>query len=280
MNEQANITALAALAHPGRMSVFRLLARRLPDTVPAGELVEALGLKPSTLSVYVGILTRAGLIRQTRHGRSIHYGIDLAPTASLVEYLVNDCCRGRPELLAALLSQQDPTQPRPEGKRFNVLFVCSGNSARSIFAEAILNAEGGTRFVAYSAGTKPRRQLNPYSVEVLRAHGHDVDRFYPKDVQGFFEPGAPKMDFVFTVCDRAANEECPPFLGQPVTAHWGMPEPGRTQGTPAECARAFEDCYATMHRRLAEFMALPFTSLSRLSLQHELDQIGRDEPAA
>lgn len=116
MSEKANIAALTALAHPGRMAVFRLLARRTPDTVSAGELTEALSLKPSTLSVYLGILTRAGLIQQTRLGRSLHYSIDLALTGALIEYLVNDCCRGRPELFVSLMSQNTTGQANRPGK--------------------------------------------------------------------------------------------------------------------------------------------------------------------
>lgn len=275
MNDKANIAALAALAHPGRMAVFRLLARRTPDTVSAGELTKALSMKPSTLSVYLGILTRAGLIQQTRRGRSLLYGIDLALTGSLVDYLVNDCCRGRPELLTALLSQREQDGAASDQKVFNVLFVCTGNSTRSIFAEAILKAEGGTQFRAFSAGTRPRAALKPFTEEVLRAKGHEMSQFYPKSYDAFYEVSAPRMDFVLTVCDRAANEECPPLLGRPVTAHWGMADPSKADGTEAERAVAFKQCYATMERRLKAFTSLPFSSLSQISLQRELDFIGQ-----
>lgn len=275
MSEKANIAALAALAHPGRMAVFRLLARRTPDTVSAGELTEALALKPSTLSVYLGILTRAGLIQQTRRGRSLHYSIDLALTGSLVEYLVNDCCRGRPELLTSLRSQAQPVETTSPEKIYNVLFVCTGNSTRSIFAEAILKTQGREKFRAFSAGTRPREALKPLTCEVLQARGHDLTEFYPKSYNAFYEVSAPRMDFVFTVCDRAANEECPPLLGQPVTAHWGMTDPSKTEGTSTERALAFKQCYASMERRLKAFTSLPFSSLSQISLQRELDFIGQ-----
>lgn len=275
MNEHTNIAALSALAHPGRMAVFRLLARRMPDTVSAGEITEALSLKPSTLSVYLGILARAGLIKQTRHGRSLHYCIDLTLTASLVEYFVNDCCRGRPELVAGLTSSRDFSSAANDQTVFNVLFVCSGNSTRSIFAEAILNAESGKRFRAFSAGTRPRAALKPLSEEVLRLNGHDASQFYPKSYEAFCEASAPRMDFVFTVCDRAANEECPPLIGQPVTAHWGMADPSKTEGTAAERALAFKQCFASMERRLKAFTSLPLSSFSQISLQRELDYIGK-----
>ncbi len=247
----------------------------MPDTVSAGEMTEALSVKASTLSVYLGILTRAGLIQQTRHGRSLRYGIDLALTGSLIEYLVNDCCRGRPELVARLSSSRNHSGIGRDGKVFNVLFVCTGNSTRSIFAEAILNAEGATRFRAFSAGTRPSASLKPLAEEVLRLNGHDASLYYPKSYDAFYEASAPRMDFVFTVCDRAANEECPPLMGQPVTAHWGMADPSKTEGTAAERALVFKQCFATMERRLKAFTSLPFSSLSQLSLQRELDYIGK-----
>ena len=275
MNKNANIAALSALAHSGRMAVFRLLARRMPDTVSAGEMTEALSVNASTLSVYLGILTRAGLIQQTRRGRSMHYGIDLAMTGSLIEYLVNDCCRGRPELVAGLSSPHHQSGTGSDNRVFNVLFVCTGNSTRSIFAEAILNSEGGERFRAFSAGTRPSASLKPLAEEVLRLNGHDASLYYPKSYDAFNEASAPRMDFVFTVCDRAANEECPPLMGQPVTAHWGMTDPSKTEGAAAERALAFKQCFATMERRLKAFTSLPFSSLSQLSLQRELDYIGK-----
>jgi protein-tyrosine-phosphatase/DNA-binding transcriptional ArsR family regulator len=209
------------------MSVFRLLARRTPAPLSAGELSDALNLKPSTLSVYLGILTRARLIQQTRHGRSLHYAVDLALTSTLVEYLVHDCCRGRPELLASLMPQSYTDAASTQNKIFNVLFVCAGNSTRSIFAEAILNTMREGQFRAFSAGTKPRDALQPLAAGVLRAKGHDITQCYPKSYDAFFATPALRVDFVSTVCNRAANEEFPPLLGRPVTAHWARSTPAR-----------------------------------------------------
>ncbi len=188
---------------------------------------------------------------------------------------MNDCCRGRPELVSGLSSSGNHSDFSRDDKVFNVLFVCTGNSTRSIFAEAILNSEGGKRFRAFSAGTRPSASLKPLAEEVLRLNGHDVSRYYPKSYHAFYEASAPRMDFVFTVCDRAANEECPPLIGQPVTAHWGMADPGKTEGTAAERALAFKLCFATMERRLKAFSSLPLSSLSQISLQRELDYIGK-----
>ena len=162
---------------------------------------------------------------------------------------------------------------------YSVLFICTGNSARSIFAEALLRDEGKGRFTACSAGTKALSDLNPFAVEVLRRNGHDVSALRAKHVSEFQGPDAPKLDFVFTVCDRAANEECPPWPGQPLTAHWGLPDPVRVTGTDAEKAYAFADIYAQMRRRIVAFAALPIESLNRLSLQNRLDEIGRDRGA-
>jgi arsenate reductase len=281
MESKRDADALAALSHEGRLAVFRLLARRAPDWVPAGELASALGLKQNTLSVYVAILTRAGLLRQRREGRSILYRIDLARTGALVDFLVNDCCRGRPELCEPLaahaLRRLDEGNHCMTDRVFNVLFICTGNSAGSIFAEAILAREGAGRFRAFSAGTRPFSELNPHAIDVLRHLGHDVSGLRSKNVSEFRQPDAPRMDFVFTVCDRAANEECPSWPGQPISAHWGMRDPVKVQGSDAEKSLAFMEAYRTLRHRLSAFVALPVASLDRISLQRQIDAISRED---
>lgn len=279
LDRDQRLEALSALGHAGRMAVFRLLARRAPDLVTPGELAEALDLKPSTLSVHLGILARAGLIRQTRDGRFLRYGVDHGRVGGLVGFLVNECGRGHPGLFADLGSgalAEPAFAARSETGPLGVLFVCTGNSARSIFAEAILEREGKGRFRAFSGGTKPYPELNPHAVEVLRAKGHDISRLAPKDMEVYRGPDAPKMDFVFTVCDHAANEECPPLPGRPVSAHWGLPDPVKATGGPAEKALAFQQAYGMMWRRLTAFVALPLDQLGPLSLQRRLDDIGMD----
>ncbi|MCF3934410.1 helix-turn-helix domain-containing protein [Acuticoccus sp. M5D2P5] len=273
MDNEIDAEALTALGHPGRLAVFRLLARRAPHGVRPSEIAEALDLKPNTLSVYVTTLTRAGILTTWREGRSVYYGIDLKRVGALVDFLVNDCCRGRPELCEPLAARslQRLAAHRDVGAR-NVLFVCSGNSARSQFAEAILNSDGNGRFRAYSAGTKPNRRLNPEAVSVLTAHGHDTVGLKPKAVANFQLPGAPVMDYVITVCDQAANEDCPPLPGLPLTAHWGIARPSATLGN--DRAAAFAAAYVAIAERLERFMALPVETLDALSLQNELDAIG------
>jgi arsenate reductase len=163
---------------------------------------------------------------------------------------------------------------------FNVLFICTGNSARSIFAEAILNREGKDKFRAFSAGTRPYSELNPHAVALLEKLGHDIGALRSKNVEEFQRPDSPAMDFVFTVCDSAANEECPPWPGQPITAHWGMPDPVKAEGTESEKGLAFLEAYRTLKHRMTGFLALPVAELDRISIQRHLDEIGRgDAPA-
>ena len=162
---------------------------------------------------------------------------------------------------------------------FNVLFLCTGNSARSIIAEAILNREGRGRFCAFSAGSHPKGAVNPHTVRLLQRLNHDTSALRSKSWEEFAQPGAPALDFVFTVCDNAAGETCPIWPGQPMTAHWGVPDPADATGTPAEVALAFKDAYRMLHQRIAVFTALPMRSLDRLSLQARLKEIGRMDGA-
>jgi protein-tyrosine-phosphatase len=162
----------------------------------------------------------------------------------------------------------------------NVLFLCTGNSARSIIGEAIMNREGRGRFRAFSAGSHPRGEVNPHTVSLLRSLHYPVDGFRSKPWDEFEGPEAPKLDFVFTVCDDAAAEVCPIWPGQPMTAHWGMPDPAAAQGSPAEVALAFADTYRMMTNRITLFMSLPIASLDKLSLQRRLDEIGHRREAA
>lgn len=162
---------------------------------------------------------------------------------------------------------------------YNVLFLCTGNSARSILAEAILNRLGAGRFRAYSAGSQPKGRVNPQTLSLLQSLGYDIADFRSKSWSEFAKPGAPAFDFVFTVCDNAAGEACPVWPDQPITAHWGIPDPAEATGTPAEVALAFKDAYRMLHQSIALFASLPIASLDRLSLQARLKEIGRMEGA-
>jgi arsenate reductase (thioredoxin) len=158
---------------------------------------------------------------------------------------------------------------------YNVLFLCTGNSARSIMAEAILNFKGRPTFHAYSAGSHPAGKVRPEALrEIERAHLF-ASGLHSKSWDEFAQPGAPQMDFVFTVCDNAAKEVCPVWPGQPMTAHWGIPDPAAVTGPPEEIERAFREAFMMLDRRISLFLALPLSSLSKLAIQKEIDRIGQ-----
>jgi arsenate reductase (thioredoxin) len=159
-------------------------------------------------------------------------------------------------------------------RTFNVLFLCTGNSARSIIAEVILNKIGDGRFRAFSAGSLPKGVVHPNTVGLLRDLGYETFSLRSKSWNEFAKPGAPALDFVFTVCDNAANEVCPVWPGQPITAHWGVPDPAEVKASPAEAALAFKEAYRMLRRRIELFVVLPFNSLDSLSLQAKLKEIG------
>jgi len=163
---------------------------------------------------------------------------------------------------------------------FNVLFLCTGNSARSIIAEALLRKMGRGNFRAYSAGSFPKGQVNPFAARVVEQLGFDPAEFRSKSWEEFAAPGAPVLDFVFTVCDNAAGEVCPIWPGQPMTAHWGIPDPAEATGTDTETALAFADATRMLRNRINLFVELPFEKLEKSSLQHRLRKIGKaaDEP--
>ena len=163
---------------------------------------------------------------------------------------------------------------------FNVLFLCTGNSARSILAEAILNKVGAGKFMAFSAGSQPKGQVHPEAIALLQSLGFDTAGHRSKSWNEFAPPGAPALDFVFTVCDNAAGEACPFWPGQPMKAHWGIPDPAAADGSPAEIALAFKDAFRMLSQRIGIFAALPIRSLDRLSLQAKLKDIGRMEGAS
>jgi protein-tyrosine-phosphatase len=169
------------------------------------------------------------------------------------------------------------------GLIFNVLYLCTGNSARSILAEAILNraAQGremGGKFVGYSAGSMPKGQVHPFAIDLFKNMNYPTEGLRSKSWDEFAVPGAPEMDFVFTVCDNAANEVCPVWPGQPMTAHWGVPDPAAVEGAETERRLAFADAYRQLNNRISIFTALPLASLDRLSLQQRLNEIGRKFP--
>lgn len=160
-------------------------------------------------------------------------------------------------------------------RRYNALFLCTGNSARSVMAEAILNRFGAGKFVAYSAGSMPKGEVHPETLALLKRLNYDTSGFRSKSWDEFAKADSPPLDFVFTVCDNAAGEVCPIWPGQPMTAHWGVPDPAAAEGSSVDVARAFANAYGALQNRIAIFVNLPFEGLDRLSLQARLDTIGR-----
>lgn len=165
-------------------------------------------------------------------------------------------------------------------KVYNVLFLCTGNSARSIIAEAILNRMGQGKFKAYSAGSQPKGEVHPYTIQLLKGLNHDTSFARSKNCDEFATPGAPHMDLVFTVCDSAGAEACPVWPGQPMTAHWGLPDPAAAESTEAEKHLAFDDAYRMLNNCISIFVSLPMASIDKLALQKRLHEIGRDAPKA
>lgn len=287
MDINSTSLALAALAQPTRLAVFRLIMKAGPAGLSAGFLADAAGVPQNTLSTHVATLVRAGLVRARRDGRQIFYGADLAGAGRILADLVHECCDGQPELCGAVLDAVDRTVSRPlmetetmsapsknADRPFNVLFLCTGNSARSVIAEAILNRVGAGRFRGFSAGSHPKGTVHPQTLEVLKRLNHDISQLRSKSWAEFSKEGAPELDFVFTVCDNAANEVCPVWPGQPMTAHWGVPDPALATGTPAEIGLAFSDAYRMLNNRISVFVSLPLKSLDRLTLQKRLKEIG------
>lgn len=303
MDINNTVLALNALAQPTRLQVFRLIMKAGPGGLSAGLIAEAVAVPQNTLSGHLAIMTRAGLVRARREGRSIFYGADLSNTGALLTAIVQDCCDGHPELcdnlvgaidrssryldreksMSATSSAANPASLRSVGDRpFNVLFLCTGNSARSIMAEAILNRIGDGKFRAFSAGSQAKGTVHPQTLDLLRRLRHDVSTLRSKNWTEFSGPAAPELDFVFTVCDNAANEVCPVWPGQPVSAHWGVPDPALATGKDAEVALAFADAYRMLNNRISIFVSLPVAKLDRLTLRKRLKEIGglKGEPVA
>jgi arsenate reductase len=163
-------------------------------------------------------------------------------------------------------------------KVFNVLFICTGNSARSILAEAILAREGRGKFRAFSAGSHPKGAVHPYAIDLLKRMNFPVEGMRSKSWDEFAKPGAPPLDFAFTVCDSAAGEVCPVWPGQPMTAHWGLPDPAAAEGSEAAKRAAFAEAFRMLNNRISIFVNLPIASLDKLSLKKRLDEIGRAKP--
>lgn len=286
MESEHALLAFAALAQPTRLDVFRLLIGQEPGGLAAGDIARQLAVPHNTMSSHLAILTRAGLIQANRHSRSIIYRAKLEAVRDLASYLVKDCCGGRPEICAPLMEDLTPCgtsiyhpsgSPNMPDRTFNVLFLCTGNSARSILAESILTKEGGGRFRAFSAGSQPKGAVNPMALKTLKSFDYPAEGFRSKAWDEFAAPDAPILDFVFTVCDNAAGEVCPIWPGQPMTAHWGVEDPAAVEGTDIRKQTAFVAAFRQLRSRISAFASLPIASLDKVSLKAKLTEIGQNE---
>ena len=245
--------AFAALGSPARLDVFRLLARHAPHAVAAGDIAAALGRPANTMSVQLAALSRAGLIVGERAGKSVLYRVKVAQVAALLGFLGDGCCNGRPELCAPRHMPRAPT----------VLFLCSGNAARSVLAEALLNARAGGRMRAISAGSDPKDAIAPEVAALLTGIGAAPP--VPRDWRTVRET----PDMIFTLCDRTADEVPPPWPGRPIQAHWALPDP---LARPNRAA-AVNEVARILSTRIDALLALPAANMSPGALQSSLDAI-------
>ena len=287
MQKKSALGALAALAQESRLDVFRLLVQVGPEGLAARKIADHLGITPPALSFHLKELTHACLVSPRQAGRSIIYTANLDTMGGLVEYLSEDCCKGIPcgPVGAALWTNSAATSAslmqavnRPgeimEDKIYNVLFLCTGNSSRSIMAEALLNTMGKGRFRGYSAGSHPTGAVNPIALEQIRGTGYAVTQMRSKSWDEFSQADAPHMDFVFTVCDNAAGEVCPIWPGHPISAHWGFEDPAAVTGTDEQKRAAFNKVYRQILTRMNLFTSLPLNMLENNAIQAQVSGIG------
>jgi protein-tyrosine-phosphatase/DNA-binding transcriptional ArsR family regulator len=277
MDESAALAGFGALAQPTRLAAFRRLLAAHPASLQAGEIAKACDVPHNTMSTHLGVLTDAGLLQVERDGRTMNYRVDLDAFRGLVLFLTRDCCSGRPDLcgdIARLVPPADAAMDRAVRPAFNVLFLCTHNSARSLMAEALLRQIGKGRFNAYSAGSEPALRPVPEVMERLKRFGHDVADLRCKSWHEFTGPTAPRMDFVITLCDAPQGQQCPDLGEKFVTAEWPLPDPADFKGAPAERAALIAELYGMIRRRIEIFTSLPFATLDRLALEARLDEIG------
>ncbi|MDQ0302494.1 arsenate reductase [Ancylobacter polymorphus] len=269
------VAIFEALAQPTRLDAFRLLLRYAPFGLNAGDVARLLAVPHNTMSTHLAHLERAGLVGSRREGRSIIYSARTARAGSILELFLSE--------LPALA---DPGGgfPRlrpgePMERCYNVLLVCSHNSARSIMAEAVLNREGRGRFRAFSAGSAPRGTPHPMALDLLGSLGYTTDDLRSKSWDEFASRAVEPMDFIITVCDAAAGESCPLFPGHPLTAHWGLADPAAAGGTETELRAAFISTYRQIAARMSAFVNLPIESLDLGGLKSRLSDISIMEGA-
>ena len=277
MESKQAALGFSALAQETRLNLMRLLAARGASGMSAGEIATRLGQPPSTLSFHLAALEQAGLVQATRRGRQLIYAVRFFGLRSLFSFLTETCCGGRPELCGDLarLLPDDPPEEEHMTAAFNVLFLCTHNSARSLMAagDPRKDRQGQVQRLFRRIGSgaaAPCREV----IEKLETLGHDVSGLRCKSWDEFTGPDAPHMDFVITLCDTLHGQDCPDVGDKPVTAAWPLPDPAKFQGTPIERATMLNELYGMIRRRLEIFVNLPFASLDRMALKKRLDELG------
>jgi protein-tyrosine-phosphatase/DNA-binding transcriptional ArsR family regulator len=275
MKKMEAVGALAALAQETRLDVLRLLAASGPAGMPAGQIGDRLRLPSPTLSFHLGQLRHAGLVSARRHSRLIIYTARFRAIDGLIEYLTQHCAQQPHDRLG----ENQNADSRPQ-RALNVLFLCTHNSARSIMAECAMNRWGGARFRAFSAGSRPRGAVHPITLSLLKQMKYETGGLRSKNWNEFAQPDSPPLDFVFTLCDRAAAEPCPAWPGQPIRAHWGVADPVAVAVRGAARRRAFSRVYTRLEQRIRIFASLPIETLERFALERWVSEIGKLNLAA
>jgi protein-tyrosine-phosphatase/DNA-binding transcriptional ArsR family regulator len=274
---KANIlAALGALAQETRLDILRLLTERGPAGMPAGEIGDRLRLSSPTLAFHLNQLRHTALVTSRRQSRLIIYSAKFRTIDSVIEYLTENCCTEQADQIVP----GRPHTSAPTGHEFNVLFLCTRNSARSIIAECAMNRWGGGRFHAFSAGSHPGDAVHPITLQVLEELKYETNGLASKNWNEFARSDCPPLDFVFTLCDRAAAEVCPTWPGQPIRAHWGIQDPVAVAGSNGAKRRAFIKVYNELEQRIRIFTALPIETLEHFALERWVVEIGKLNLAA
>lgn len=270
---------LAALAQENRLEIYRYLVQAGEKGLAVGQISEHFELSGATLSFHLKNLKQAGLIHCTRQGRSLIYCANYAMMNELLDYLMENCCGGHACRTLEYLEYQSMKEDIMTQRCYNILFLCTGNSARSIMAESLMRRWGGARFNAYSAGSHPAGEVNPFTLQFLQQMNFSIEGLRSKSWDEFTTPDAPHLDFVITVCDKAANEVCPIWPGQPLTSHWGVADPVAVEGNEEQKMQAFREAFRILDNRIKLFTALQIEGLERLRLKEKMDELGKIIPA-
>jgi ArsR family transcriptional regulator, arsenate/arsenite/antimonite-responsive transcriptional repressor / arsenate reductase (thioredoxin) len=269
------IAALAALGQETRLDILRMLAQRGAEGLSPGVIGERLKLPLPTLSFHLNDLKHSGLVVSRRESKAVLYEAKVSTVHKVVEYLTENCCgRVKAENLVQL------PRAKTSGGQMKILFLCTRNSARSIMAECAMNRLGEGRFQAFSAGSAPAVTVHPATLRVLRELSYETGGLRSKSWDEFAAPQNAPLDFVFTLCDRAAAEPCPAWPGQPLRAHWGIKDPLVFEGSSSSTRKIFLETYAALEQRIKIFTSLPVETLERFALERWVTEIGKLDLAA